>query len=60
MNNFVNLHKGDIFSIDIFSFLNNKLESNPNFKILTEEEIKKYDLLPFKKYGVIMVKYLGN
>jgi hypothetical protein len=48
--------KGDIFTVDIWTFLKEKLYSYSFLKILTTEEIYEIGLLP-PSYGLIMVRY---
>ena len=48
--------KGDIFTVDIWTFLKERLYSYSFLKILTTKEIYEIGLLP-PSYGLIMVRY---
>lgn len=51
------LNDGDIFTIDIFTFLKEKLYESSSFHVMTREEIKKANFTTPIGYGLIMVRF---
>lgn len=52
----VKLNKGDIFVIDVHTFLREEMYKDPIFKVLTKEEIIKEHMYIPNEYGWLMIK----